>query len=150
MNTFYKVTTALYDTLKAKGFNVVTLGDQYKIDLARQTIFPYAHIIPDDSNISGKIVNYSFRIMGMDLVDFSKKSNDSTFYGNDNMQDVLNDIHNRLNLVVEQFFRGDEFDNLIRLDGDYSLVAFVERFENLLAGWELTINIQIPSEATIC
>ncbi len=150
MNTFYKVTTALYDTLKAKGFNVVTLGDQYKIDLARQTIFPYAHIIPDDSNISGKIVNYSFRIMGMDLVDFSKKSNDSTFYGNDNMQDVLNDIHNRLNLVVEQFFRGDEFDNLIRLDGDYSLVAFVERFENLLAGWELTINIQIPSDATIC
>ena len=152
MNSFYTITESLNSVLKAKGFRNINLGDQYKTDIMRQTIFPYALIIPETSTPDGQVTDYTFRIIGMDLVDFNKddlRDEIEPFYTTDNLQDVFNDIHNRFVQVIEQYQRGDENSDLLKLVGA-SLDAFFQRGENLLAGWELTITIQLPTGGSIC
>lgn len=153
MNGFYTISQSLFTQLKKYGFNVVTMGDNFKIDIVRQTIFPYAHIIPDTSVKSGQTTSWGFRIIAMDLVDFNKddpRDEIEPFYSTDNMQDVLNDIHNRLSRVIEQYERGTEYDNFLRIDDDVNFLAFMERYENLLAGWEMDIIIEAPTNGNIC
>jgi len=153
MNGFYTVTESLKNTLKAKGFRVITLGDNFKVDIARQTIFPYAHIIPDSATKTGNITTWTFRIIGMDLVIFSKdniKDLAEPFYTSDNLQDVLNDIQNRLSQVVELYERGSESLALNKLYSDVTFTPFLERYENLVAGWEISITLTLPTGGSIC
>ena len=153
MNGFLKVTQALNTQLKAKGFRVVTLGDNFKVDLVRQTIFPYAHIVPLTAPKDKKVTQWEFEIIGMDLVDFNKddpRNLAQPFYTTDNMQDVLNDIHNRLSQVAEEFERGSEFDNLMQVNTPLTFGAFMERYENMLAGWSMGIIIDAPNNISIC
>lgn len=147
MNGFYKITQSLYDVLIDKGFRVVTLGDDFKVDLERQTIFPYAHIVPMSTLKQGNVTQYTFSISGMDLVDFNKDENDS-FFTNDNIQDVLNDVHNRLSQVLEFYERGASGN--YKVEGESTLTAFMHRFKNVLTGWEVDITLTIPTDGTIC
>jgi phage major head subunit gpT-like protein len=46
MTGFYQITQALKNQLDADAFvNTVTMGDIFKVDLNKQTIFPLSHII---------------------------------------------------------------------------------------------------------
>ncbi len=153
MNGFYSITESIYAILKDKGFKVVSLGDSYKIDLLRQTIFPYAHIIPESSVKSGSVTEWTFTIVGMDIVDFNKdalRDLENPFYSNDNLQDVLNDVHNMLSQFMEQYERGTESGKLIKIVTDSTFTAFIQRGENLLAGWEIDITIEAPTGGSIC
>ncbi len=153
MNGFYSITESIYAILKDKGFKVVSLGDSYKIDLLRQTIFPYAHIIPESSVKSGSVTEWTFTIVGMDIVDFNKdalRDLENPFYSNDNLQDVLNDVHNMLSQFMEQYERGAESGKLIKIVTDSTFTAFIQRGENLLAGWEIDITIEAPTGGSIC
>ncbi len=153
MNAFYKITESLRDQLTEAGFPVLTLGDNFKVDLKRQTIFPYAHIVPQGNTMEGNMLIYTFTIIGVDLVDFNKddvRDQEDPFYSYDNLQDVLNDIDNRLLKVAEIYRRGDAFDDLVQLNGSPTLDPFMERYENLVAGWELTLVFQVPNNIGIC
>lgn len=153
MKGFYQITKALNDELKTAGFNTVTFGDISQVDLKRQTIYPLAHITPDVVSTLGAINTYTFQLMGMDIVDFNKNDVDdetTPFYGIDNKQDILHDILFRLQQAMEQFKRGDQFDALVQLQEPISYEPFVERFENILAGWSLSISIVAPKYAKIC
>lgn len=150
MNSFYSVTQSVFEQLKSAGFNDIFLGEIYDTDLERQTIFPYAVIVPQTSTLPDNVDSITLLVVGMDLVDFSKASKrerEEPFFGIDNVQDVLNDIHNRLSLISEYYKRGPE---LFELDGDASFDPFLHRFENLLYGWELTITIKLPANTPIC
>ena len=95
MKGFYQITKALNDELKTAGFNTVTLGDITQVDLKRQTIYPLAHITPDVVTSQDATLNYSFQVLGMDLIDFNKDDVDDEnvpFYGIDNKQDVSNGL----------------------------------------------------------
>jgi hypothetical protein len=155
MNGFYLTTQSLHKVFTAKGFRVITLGDNYKLDIAKQTIFPYAHIVPGSSTKSGNTTTYDFEIFCLDLVDFNKdnlRDQLDNFFTTDNMQDVLNDIHNRLDAIIEQYERGAEFDLHIvsSVDDDKLFEPLIERFENVLTGWQLSISLTVPTGASIC
>ena len=52
MRQFYTVTQKLHDLLIAdNNVNVVTIGDVSEADLAKQSIFPLAHIIVGDTSL---------------------------------------------------------------------------------------------------
>jgi hypothetical protein len=55
-----------------------------------------------------------------------------------------------LNRFVELLRRGDLYDGELVLDGIPIAEPFTERFENLLAGWSLTLDILVPNDMTIC
>lgn len=153
MNGFYQITALLYEELKTAGFRVITLGDYLKVDLQRQNPLPYAHIVPVTSSLNGGSVSYTMIIIGMDLVDFNKdalRDTEEPFFGTDNVQDVLNDIHNRFNRFVERFRNQNLLPDITEMPDSVSIDPFFHRYENLYAGWELTITIEIPNLVETC
>lgn len=144
----------LLDTLKAlleedENVTTVTQGDIYDIDLAKQTLFPLSHIQINSVASSSNLLTFNVSIFCMDIVDKSKEETTDIFVGNDNETDVLNTQLAVLMRLLQMIRRGDEFDTTPLL-GEDTTEPFTERFENYLAGWVSTFDIQLPNTMTIC
>ena len=151
MKGFYNLTDTLKDALEEDVFvNTVTYGDIFKVDLKKQTIFPLSHFIVNNGTYVGNIWTFNVSLICMDVVDYSKEEDENDFVGNDNEQDVLNTQLAVINRLLERLRRGDLRDNLYQLNGSPSVEAFTDRFDNLLAGWTVTFDVDIVNNMTIC
>jgi len=130
--------------------NTITQGDIFKVDLAKQTIFPLIHIIVNSSTIDEQTITWNVSLIAMDIVDISKSATTDVFLGNDNEIDVLNTQHAVLNRVYDILKRGTLMYDLFQVEGTATLEPFTERFENYMAGWTMTLDIVTPNEMTIC
>jgi hypothetical protein len=130
--------------------NTVTEGDIFKVDLAKQTIFPLTHIIVNSSSIENNIIRFNVSILCMDIVDISKNTATDQFIGNDNEQDVLNTMFAVQNRLYDVLRRGDLYSDNFVTEGNATLEPFAERFENYLAGWTMTLDILMSNSMTIC
>ena len=150
MSTFYEITTAIKEQLQLDAFvNTVTMGDIFKVDLNKQTIFPLSHIIVNNASYQGPIWNYNISILCMDIVDESKEAVTDIFVGNDNEQDVLSTqlmVVNRFLEVLRRGLLADDYE----LIGNPSIEFFVDRFENKIAGVTATFDMAIANTMTIC
>lgn len=150
MSTFYKITTDFKDQLQLDTFvNTVSMGDIFKVDLNKQTIFPLSHIIVNNASYQGNVWNYNVSILCMDIVDESKEKTTDIFLGNDNEQDVLNTQMMVVNRFLEVLSRGT-LANTYDLIGNPSLEFFTERFENKIAGVTVSFDVQIQNTMTKC
>lgn len=150
MSTFYEITTKIKDQLQLDAFvNTVTMGDIFKVDLNKQTIFPLSHIIVNNVSYQGPILVYNVSILSMDIVDESKDKVTDIFVGNDNEQDVLNTQMMVSNRFIEILRRGT-LANDYELIGNPNIEFFTERFENKLAGVTTTFDMAIANKMTIC
>tara|TARA_B110000503_G_scaffold3759_1_gene4922 strand:+ start:383 stop:838 length:456 start_codon:yes stop_codon:yes gene_type:complete len=150
MSTFYEITTAIKEQLQLDAFvNTVTMGDIFKVDLNKQTIFPLSHIIVNNASYQGSIWNYNISILCMDIVDESKELITDIFVGNDNEQDVLSTQLMVINRFLEVLRRGLLADDY-ELIGNPSIEFFVDRFENKIAGVTATFDMAIANTMTIC
>lgn len=150
MSTFYEITTKIKDQLELDKFvNTITIGDIFKVDLNKQTIFPLSHIIVNNVSYQGNILVYNVSILSMDIVDESKDMVTDIFLGNDNEQDVLNTQLSVANRFLEILRRGTLADDY-ELIGNPNIEFFVERFENKLAGVTYTFDMAIANTMTIC
>lgn len=148
---FYDLTTFLKDQLEADTFvNTVTEGDIFDIDLAKQTIFPLAHIMVTNVSHEGAYLRFNVSIIAMDIVDKTNDKAPDEFRGNDNEQDVLNTQLMVLVRAMEVLRRGDIDDTKYMLDGTPTYEPFTERFENFLAGWTASFDILVKHDMTIC
>ncbi len=151
MKGFYNLTDTLKDALEEDVFvNTVTYGDIFKVDLKKQTIFPLSHFIVNNGTYNGNIWTFNVSLICMDIVDYSKEDDQDDFVGNDNEQDVLNTQLAVISRLLERLRRGDLRDNLYQLNGSPSVEAFTDRFDNLLAGWTVTFDVDIANDMTIC
>jgi len=151
--TYYQITELLYDTLTDArvDFTTITHGSIEDVDLARQTIFPLAHVTPSTATLNEKTIAYSMNIAALDIVDFNKndlREEANPYYGTDNKMDVLSDLAVRLQIAVD-VIRRELVDRNITIDTGITMTPFVDRFENLLAGWEVTLNITIPNSSVL-
>tara|TARA_R110000823_G_scaffold315407_1_gene447386 strand:- start:5743 stop:6195 length:453 start_codon:yes stop_codon:yes gene_type:complete len=150
MSTFYKITTDFKDQLQLDTFvNTVSMGDIFKVDLNKQTIFPLSHIIVNNAIYQGNVWNYNVSILCMDIVDESKEKTTDIFVGNDNEQDVLNTQMMVVNRFLEVLSRG-ALANTYDLIGNPSLEFFTERFENKIAGVTVSFDVQMQNTMTKC
>lgn len=145
----------LIDTIKAElnslpFVNTVTQGDIYEVDLSKQTIFPLSHIIVNNVNFEQNITTYNVSILAMDIVDINKLDATTVYEGNDNTQDVLNQQLLVCQRIYEQLRRGELYSQLFQVIGTANCEPFTERFENFLAGWTITMDIQVMNDMSIC
>jgi len=42
------------------------------------------------------------------------------------------------------------WDEMIVVDGEPNLEPFTDRFTNKVAGWTMTLDIEMPNDMTIC
>ena len=148
---FYLITQTIKDQLLLdENVNTVTTGDLTEIDLSKQTIFPLSHIIVNSATLNEQVINFSITVLSMDIVDLNKDVVNDIFVGNNNEQDVLNSqlaVQNRLFGLLRQ---GTLFNDNYQLVGSPSCEPFYDRFENELAGWSTTFDVQIPNDIYLC
>lgn len=151
MTGFYYIVSTLRDYLKANGFtNTVSTGDIFEVDLAKQTIYPYVHIIVNNATPKENNISMNLSVLFMDIVDLSKEEALNVFDGNDNLLDVLNTQLTLANKMVADLIRGSLYTSLVQLEGDALCEPFTDRFENKVAGWTVTFDLIVPNDITIC
>lgn len=152
MTQFYDILDKIKERLRLNP-NVfsVTYGDITKVDLDKTTIFPLSHLNISNATIKEHTISFNLQLLCVDIVDYNKDSNpDDEFYGNDNMQDILNTQLQVVNDIVSQLRRGTLFTNELQVVEDVSVQPFMDRFENELAGWGADILIEMPNDISIC
>lgn len=148
---FYNLIDTIKNELVSNPFvNTVTFGDIYEVDLNKKTIFPLSHFIVNSANYNGSVWTYSVSLLCMDIVDESKEDVTDYFVGNTNEQDVLNTQMNVIGRLVDQLKRGDLYEQKFQLNGNPSIEAFTDRFDNRLAGWTLSFDVDVVNDMTIC
>jgi len=151
MTEFYNITTDLKNALINSPFvNTVTTGGLEDVDLNKKTIFPLSHIIVNSAIPKSQTVSFNVSVIAMDIVDESKETTTNIFVGNDNEQDVLNTQLQVLLRLSKEMTNGQLFGELIQVIGEPTCEPFTDRFENKLAGWTMTFDVEIPNEMTIC
>jgi len=153
MRGYYDILEKLRVSLEANpSINTVTEGDLLDVDLAKQTIFPLSHIIIQNATFEPQTITFNMNILFMDLVDFNKDDPRTTpFQGNNNEQDVLNTMLAAANKLWSDLSRGDLYIDKYQISGTPTAEPFVERFDNQVAGWDLTISISIPNtDISVC
>ena len=141
--SYFKILDTLRAQLQATNLiSTITDGQISDIDLAKQTIFPLAHIIINSASIEGKMQRFNITVLAMDILDSKEKY--------DLEPSIMNAMLQALNRVHDIMKRGDLNPDYIMMDGDALLEPFTDRFENKLAGWAMTFDVIMPSGMTIC
>jgi len=156
---FYQVTEIVKDQLLEDiNIKTVTTGDISDVNLRKQDIFPMAHIIVNSVTVGEQTLSFNLSVLAMDIVNRSKAEVTDLFTGDNNVQDILNTQLGVLNKLIQVLRRGGLYtatsaispNNPYQLEGDPTLEAFLDRFDNELAGWTATLDITIYNDITIC
>ena len=148
---FYQLTETIKEQLLLDvNINSVTTGDISDVNLNKQDIFPLGHIIINNVVVDEQILTFNISILACDIVDQSKDLTLDRFKGNDNVQDILNTQLGVLNRLIQRLRMGNLHTDMYQLNGNPSLDPFYDRFENQLAGWSATMDIQIYNDINIC
>jgi hypothetical protein len=157
MQTFYSFTQFFANVCNVHP-NITTfdMSDIRTIDTEKQTLFPYANLIVNNVNIDSGVMTYNVTFMVMDRVveveDVSVgKFNEiyKDYRGYSNVNDVWNSSLLTINDVVSYIYRNpDAYQyNVI---GSSLCTPFEERFQNLLAGWAIDMNIAVGNPNDMC
>ena len=152
MDIFYKVIDEVKDTIESYGFNnTVTFGEVSEVDINKITNFPLAHIKLESVRHEEKTIVFNLKIIVCDVLDSLKDKREDMYYRNSNMQDILNTQLVVATNLINKLRRLDLVDTrFARVNGSVTSEAFVERFENILVGWEIDLNITTFNGLGIC
>tara|TARA_R110001606_G_scaffold62989_1_gene146298 strand:+ start:273 stop:761 length:489 start_codon:yes stop_codon:yes gene_type:complete len=142
----------LRDTcLNNKNIKTVSVGDLSEVDLEKQSIYPLAHIMINTASFSSTIITYDVNILFMDVVHSDTTENEAVIYDNDNENFVLNTMLNAGNHVTDEFNSGNLNDGNTRIMREtVSAEPFKDRFENLVAGWAFTFQVETRNNINRC
>jgi len=152
MTQVYDILDKLRDELLlSPSVNTVTYGDIADVDLDKTTMFPLSHLLIDSVNYNERTIVFNIKLLCADVVDYNKEKADfELFYGNDNLQDILNTQFQVINTLIAKLMRGDLFEANYQVTSSPSAQPFKERFSNQLAGWSTDISIEVPNGVSIC
>jgi hypothetical protein len=152
MTQVYDILNKIKDRLRDNP-NVfsVTFGDISDVDLNKTTIFPLTHLVINNVEFVDSVINFEIDMLSMDILDISKKESEfDEFYGNDNLIDIYNTQLQVVNDIIQQFRRGGLFADNYQLLENPIANPFKDRYENILAGWEVGIRVSVSNDISIC
>ena len=161
-----KTYTNAIDTLKQLGAEheqiaTTTTGDIWKIDLAKNTLFPLFHINPINVTTGQSSLTYNFQLFIMDSV--TEKENwteaniqSANYLSNEQevMSSCLQICTDIIGMMRHSKWQGagelDINDPVYFTEGEYTIEPFQERFDNLLTGWVFSIGIVVQNDFQTC
>ena len=157
MQTYYSFTNFFNNVCTAHpNISSFTLGDLYTVDMKKSQLFPLAHLMVNNVNIDTGLMTYNVTLMVMDRVaDIEDLSSGHYNELIKNYRDVtnINDVHNTslmtLNDIVSYVYRDPQAGELIVV-GSSLATPFEERFDDLLAGWAIDMNITVGNPQDMC
>ena len=148
---YYQLTETIKEQLLADvNVNTVTTGDITDVNLSKQDIFPLSHIIVNNVTVNEQTLDFNISILACDIVNQSKLQTTDIFTENNDIQNILNNQLAVLNRLIQRLRMGQLHTDMYQLNGSPSLSPFYDRFDNQLAGWTATMDIQIYNDIYIC
>ena len=157
MQTYYSFTQFFANVCNAHP-NITTfdMSDIRTIDTEKQTLFPYANLIVNNVAIDSGVMTYNVTLMVMDRVveveDVSVgnfNTIDKDYRGYSNVSDVWNTSLMTINDITSYIYRNPDAYQY-NVVGSSLATPFEERFQNLLAGWAVDMNISVGNENPMC
>ena len=125
--------------------NTITQGDFEDVDIEKKNIFPLLHVsIGNASFPADGVVRFDVQLGAFDLRDINKDIVEDKFYENDNEIDNLNETLSVLNRIWLLMLKDFEENNITASDSP-TLEQFTESKKNLLDGWIMTFQIDVPN-----
>jgi len=152
MTQVYDLLDKIKDELRANNHvNTVSFGDITEVNLDKTDIFPITHLNISNAVIDSQSITFTLQVLCADIIDYNKEQySKDVFYGNNNLQDVLNTQLQVMNLIFSKLKRGNLRADKLQVDDTMSCQPFKERFENELAGWEAEVDIVMINDISIC
>jgi len=125
--------------------NTITQGEFDKVDLDKANIFPLLHAsVTGASFTNGSTVVFNVQIGCLNQRETNKNINTDKFWDNDNEVDNMNETLAVLNRIWVTMYRNFQDKNIIASENP-SLEPMFEDRTNLLDGWILTFDVEIPN-----
>jgi len=149
MTGLYALLTEIKDLLEDDvNVNSVSFGNLFELDLNKQSIYPMSHFSVGTAQSFGYANRFTITLISMDIVDVSKTEGQETFEGNNNEIDVLNTQFHVQARIVEMLQRSPSIVRYVIQD-EVSYESFTDRFQDSVAGWTCTFDVDIPKDMTI-
>ena len=145
--SYFKLINGIKEIFEGDGrVNTITEGYVTDFDAYKQNISPMAHIVIDNGTIEENLNFYSVEVMVVDIVVENNNPTIEKFIGNDNHQEVYNNMDN----IARRFFmifKKNSVGQDIFIEGSPTIDKIEEtETENRLAGWRISFNVGVPSE----
>lgn len=151
VESIYRVIETIKEELNSNPFcNKVTLGELTEIDLAKMTMFPLANITLDSVTHKDNSLSFQVTITNVDIVDISKDLPQDDIYGNDNLVYIWTNQLYVINRLVARLRESSINDYIWELDNDPQSDFINKEMENMLAGFQTTINLTLPNDISKC
>lgn len=125
--------------------NTITQGDFALVDIAKKNIFPLMHVqVGNASFPSGSVVRFEVQLGIFDIRDINKEIITDKFWKQDNEVDNLNETLYSINRIW-QLMSNDFEENDITASENPTLEQAVFERENLLDGWIMTFQVDVPN-----
>jgi len=134
-----------------------TTGDIDDIDTAKQSLYPIAHLIVENTTMAQfSAMTYNVNLLVMDRIanitqDSSGRFNSilKNYKGVTNILDVWNTSQATLGDIVIYIMNNAQ-SYQYTIDTDVVMTPFQQRFDNALAGFAATMNITVPYNPSNC
>jgi len=152
MTQVYDLLDKIKDELRANNHvNTVSFGDITEVNLDKTDIFPITHLNISNAVIDSQSITFTLQVLCADIIDYNKEQySKDVFYGNNNLQDVLNTQLQVMNLIFSKLKRGNLRADKLQVDDTMSCQPFKERFENELAGWSVDLTLDVSNNISVC
>jgi hypothetical protein len=158
VEALYRVVNVMRDEFLSNPFcNTCTIGTLTEIDLAKQTMFPLAHITIENVTHYDNSLSFQMTIFNLDIVSISKDlpvvetpNNNILGYGNDNLMFVLTNQLYVINRAVARMMSSTIYLNGWQLEGNPMSEVINKEMENMLAGYQTTLTLTVPNDIDKC
>ena len=144
--------TAFYDIvdkikqilLEDDNVNTVTYGDITKVATEKTTIYPLSHMVVNSAVVKSNIFTFSVTIASMDIIDQSNIDKES------NEMDILNTQFAVLSRLILKLRRSSMRNEGYQIVGEPTLEQFTHRFEDDVAGVDVTFDVNVVQDMSVC
>lgn len=151
VEALYRVVEFIKNELATNPYcNNVTVGTLTEIDLQKNTIFPLSHITLENITHGENTLTFSLTIFNLDIVNISKDIPlDQTYFNDDLMYIATNQLY-VINRLVARIRQSTIYANGWQLEGNPQSDFINKELENMLAGYQTTIQLTVPNDIDKC
>lgn len=154
MTNIYDIIAKIKEHMRAHPMvNFVNFGNILEASLDKTVIYPLTHFNIGETTIQDGSMVIELDFLFLDLVDVEKTYSDEDLGSRENYSNII-DIYNTqlqvANYLISHLKRGDLYSDQFQLIGDPVCTPFKDRFEHELAGWAVSMRIEVPNDISVC
>jgi len=148
---FYDVADKLEEILIGnQHVNTVTYGNISKVATDKTSIYPLSHFVVNSTQIKHNTYVFNITLACMDLIDQTNEKHNDVLIGDTNEADIFNTQLAVVTATINKLRYFSLRKQGYQLIGDPTVEAFNHRFEDDVAGWDVTFDIEVLQTINTC